>query len=258
MGGVAMQDPRVDFGDILSIENYVADMNRPLKSAYPGKRSIDIFIATAAILAVWPVLVCIAALIWLRDGGPVIYRHTRIGRNGRPFPCLKFRTMVKNSDQVLAELLASDSAAREEWKASRKLQNDPRIIPGIGSFLRKTSLDELPQIVNILRGEMSLVGPRPVTAAELEQYGSDVGAYLSMRPGLTGPWQVSGRNDTSYDDRVRLDATYAAENSILTDLWILLTTVPVVVARRGAYVLAAAVTAQSWPAIGDLGLGSMV
>jgi len=253
-----MRDSRVIGGDILSIYDSVADVNQPVKSEYLGKRFVDISIATVAILAVWPMLVCIAALIWLRDGGPVIYKHTRIGRNGRPFPCLKFRTMVKNSDQVLAELLACDSAAREEWKVSRKLQNDPRIIPGIGTFLRKTSLDELPQIVNILHGDMSLVGPRPVTAAELEQYGSDVGAYLSMRPGLTGPWQVSGRNDTSYDDRVRLDATYAAQNSILTDLWILLTTVPVVMARRGAYVLAVATVAQAWPAIGDLGLGLMV
>ena len=125
--------------------------------------------------------------------------------------------MVRDSDRALADLLAEDPAARAEWEATQKLREDPRVISGIGSFLRATSLDQLPQLVNVIRGDMSLVGPRPVTETELANYGIHVSAYLSLRPGLTGPWQVSGRSDTTYEERVRLDASYAAKNSLLRE-----------------------------------------
>lgn len=221
----------------LSSDNFGKSLGDPGIDArgYFGKRLVDVFLVILALLAIWPLLACIAASIWLRDGGPVIYRHTRIGRGGRPFQCLKFRTMVRDSDVRLAELLENDPAAREEWAVAQKLRNDPRVIPRIGQLLRATSLDELPQLLNVLRGDMSLVGPRPVTRGELDNYGEHVVAYLAMRPGLTGPWQISGRSDTTYSERVRLDACYAARNSIFRDLWIMLTTVPVVIARRGAY-----------------------
>ncbi len=205
---------------------------------YFGKRAIDITLALAAILASFPMLIAICLLIWQRDGGPALYRHTRIGRNGRPFQCLKFRTMAKDSEAVLADLLSRDAKALDEWNRSQKLRHDPRILPGIGSFLRKTSLDELPQLFNVLRGDMSLVGPRPVTRTELVHYGDLVGHYLALRPGLTGAWQVSGRSDTTFAERVRLDVSYASDNSVLRDLRILADTVPVVVMRRGAYGIA--------------------
>lgn len=204
---------------------------------YPGKRLLDIAFALAAILALWPALLCISAFIWLKDGGPVVYKHTRVGLNGRRFPCLKFRTMIRDGDAVLAQVLSSDPEALEEWAQTQKLRNDPRVIPGIGTFLRKASLDELPQLFNVLRGDMSLVGPRPITEGELKHYGPHLDAYLSLRPGLTGPWQVSGRSDVTYGERVKLDAGYAENNSILKDLWIIATTVPIVATRRGAYVL---------------------
>ena len=143
-----------------------------------------------------PLLALVALRIRLADGGGVIFAHTRVGRHGRLFPCYKFRTMVANSAEVLAELLARDPAARAEWARDRKLRRDPRITP-IGRFLRKTSLDELPQLFNVVRGEMSLVGPRPVVPDELELYGEARIYYLQVRPGLTGLWQISGRNDST-------------------------------------------------------------
>lgn len=224
-------DPRPLEAETLRVSAGTARDN----SEYFGKRWVDVVFTLVIFLAVWPVFICISGVIYIRDGGPIIYQHTRIGRNGRPFACLKFRTMVKDSDRILQQLLASDPAAREEWDSARKLRDDPRIIPGIGNFLRKTSLDELPQLLNILRGEMSFVGPRPVTASELEHYGPAVDAYLSVRPGLTGPWQVSGRSDTTYADRVRFDVAYASENSMLKDLAIMAMTIPAVILRRGAY-----------------------
>lgn len=214
-------------------------------SEYSSKRAIDIVIATLMLLASMPLFLCIAAWIWLKDGGPVFYAHERVGRNGRRFGCLKFRSMVKNSAEILTEILENDPEARAEWEASQKLRDDPRIIPGVGQFLRKSSLDELPQLINVLRGDMSLVGPRPVTEAELAHYGEYLDHYLALRPGMTGPWQVSGRSDTDYSQRVRLDASYASQNSILSDLSIMATTLPAVVARRGAYVIPGALLLQA-------------
>ncbi len=171
------------------------------------------------------------------DGGPVFFSHRRVGRGGRTFGCLKFRSMRPDADRHLAELLARDPAARAEWQAARKLRQDPRVTP-FGRVLRATSLDELPQLINVLRGDMSLVGPRPVVQEELDQHYAPAAAaadYLSVRPGITGPWQVSGRSDMEYRERVALDAAYARNPSLRKDLALLAHTVVVVLRRQGAY-----------------------
>ena len=204
-------------------------------SLQPGlKRALDIAGAGALLVMSLPVFVILALLV-RADGGPAFYAHQRVGRGGRRFGCLKFRSMVTDGDARLEALLASDPAARAEWEATRKLRNDPRIT-WVGRFLRASSLDELPQLLNVLRGEMSLVGPRPVIAAELTaHYGAAAEHYLSVRPGITGLWQVSGRSSTSYDTRVALDVRYATNPSLLADLRILLRTPAAVLLRRGAY-----------------------
>ena len=188
----------------------------------------------AALLCVFfsPLFFAIAMAI-RSDGGPVIYRHKRIGAEGRSFSCLKFRSMKVNSDEILAELLESDPVAAAQWASTRKLTDDPRITP-IGKFLRMTSLDELPQLWNVLRGEMSLVGPRPIVQAEVEFYGRWFGFYTHMKPGLTGLWQASGRSTTTYSHRVQLDVWYARNWSLWQDIAILLMTVPAVLLRKGA------------------------
>jgi exopolysaccharide production protein ExoY len=190
-------------------------------------------LALLLLLLLSPLLAIIVFLIWRRDGAPVLFAHYRVGHDGKLFRCMKFRTMLRNSEQVLAELLSSSPAARDEWARDQKLLNDPRITP-VGQFLRRSSLDELPQLLNVLRGEMSLVGPRPITVAELTRYGSVRWHYLSVRPGMTGLWQVSGRNNTTYEERVALDLRYVQQRSLLSDLAILLKTVRVVALREGA------------------------
>ncbi|AIP11699.1 sugar transferase [Burkholderia pseudomallei] len=197
------------------------------------KRAFDVAAASCLIVVLSPALAVIAFLV-KRDGGPAVFGHVRIGRDGRPFKCLKFRSMVMNADAVLKALLERDPHARAEWEREFKLKNDVRITP-IGRFLRRSSLDELPQLMNVVRGEMSLVGPRPVVEAELARYGDDVRYYLAAKPGMTGLWQVSGRNDTSYATRVSLDVSYVKEWSLRRDLVILLQTVNVVLRGSGAY-----------------------
>jgi len=198
------------------------------------KRSLDIIGAAALLFVAAPLFLAIA-LIVRRDGGPVLFRHTRVGLRGRTFPCLKFRSMVTDADARLAKLLAEDPAAAAEWAARRKLPRDPRITR-IGAFLRRTSLDELPQLLNVLRGQMSLVGPRPVVREELDRhYGpAAASAYAQTRPGITGLWQISGRSDTTYAERVTLDTRYVREWSLGLDIKILLKTIPAVLMRRGA------------------------
>ena len=199
------------------------------------KRGFDVVAASALLLFTAPLLALVAARIAMVDGGGVIFAHTRIGRHGRLFRCYKFRTMVANSAEVLAELLARDPVARAEWARDRKLRHDPRITP-IGRFLRKTSLDELPQLLNVVRGEMSLVGPRPVVLDELELYGEAEIYYLQVRPGLTGLWQISGRNDVDYERRVSLDAWYVRNWTLWYDILILFRTLLVVPGKgNGAY-----------------------
>lgn len=197
------------------------------------KRSFDITVALTILIALSPLMLFIFLRIKV-DGGAALYGHERVGRNGQYFKCLKFRSMAVNSQELLEHILSTDLDAKKEWNESFKLKNDPRIT-SIGSFLRKTSLDELPQLFNILRGEMSLVGPRPVTAPELERYKDDVSFYFLVKPGLTGLWQVSGRSDTDYETRVLLDKTYIQNWSILQDFIIILKTVKAVLLREGAY-----------------------
>jgi lipopolysaccharide/colanic/teichoic acid biosynthesis glycosyltransferase len=165
--------------------------------------------------------------------GPVLFGHRRLGHGGRSFKCFKFRTMVSNSNEVLQDLLARDPAAREEWNASHKLRTDPRIT-SFGRFLRKSSLDELPQLFNVLLGDMSLVGPRPIVTDEIARYRQYYTDYARARPGMTGLWQVSGRSNCDYDQRVQYDVTYVRDWSIAGDITILLRTIKVVFAREGS------------------------
>lgn len=194
-----------------------------LSYARHGKRLFDlVLLLLGAPLAV--PLICLLCALARLDGGPALFAHRRVGRDGRPFLCLKIRTMVPDAQARLAERLRTDPAAAAEWAARRKLAHDPRITR-LGHLLRRSGLDELPQLWNVARGEMSLVGPRPVTAEELSRYGRHRDAYLSLRPGLTGPWQVTGRRDGCYTRRVLLDRRYAATLGPLTDLRLVLRTV---------------------------------
>jgi lipopolysaccharide/colanic/teichoic acid biosynthesis glycosyltransferase len=204
------------------------------KRAYEGKRVFDAVAAAAILLFVAPLFVVVMLLVAATSSGPVFFSQERIGRGGKIFRCWKFRTMVVNSAEVLDELLARDADARREWQATQKLKSDPRITR-IGRFLRMTSIDELPQLLNVLLGDMSLVGPRPIVASERERYGRYLLDYCSVRPGLTGLWQVSGRNDTSYRRRVALDVFYARRCSFLLDSKILLITPGVIVQGDGCY-----------------------
>ena len=199
----------------------------------PVKRIFDFCLAVALFIILSPFFILFSIIVKL-DGGSAFYGHERVGKNGKTFKCLKFRSMASNSQELLQELLASDAQAREEWNSTYKLKNDPRITK-IGHFLRKSSLDEMPQLINIMKGEMSFVGPRPVTAAELPQYKDNVIYYLNVTPGLTGLWQVSGRNDVNYETRVALDTKYIQSWSFFQDIKILCKTVLVVLFRKGAY-----------------------
>lgn len=197
------------------------------------KRTFDIICSILIILVSSPLLAFLYYKV-TRDGGPAIYGHMRVGRHGKLFPCYKFRSMVLNSQEVLQQLLDSDPEARAEWERDFKLKNDPRITP-VGRFIRKTSLDELPQLFNVLRGQMSLVGPRPIISEELVRYDENVDYYLMAKPGMTGLWQVSGRNDVDYDTRVYFDSWYVKNWSLWNDIAILFKTVKVVLHRDGAY-----------------------
>ncbi|MCE3009347.1 MAG: undecaprenyl-phosphate galactose phosphotransferase WbaP [Proteobacteria bacterium] len=197
------------------------------------KRSFDILGALFGLGLLIPFFL-LTALSIRKTPGPVLFAHYRVGRNGRLFKCYKFRTMVMNAEDVLKALLEKDPSLKAEWERDFKLKNDPRITH-IGSFLRKTSLDEIPQLWNILIGDMSLVGPRPVTEAEVNIYGTSAQFYKAVRPGLTGLWQISGRNDTTYQERVTLDSWYVKNWSIWYDIVIILETINVVLRRKGAY-----------------------
>ena len=198
------------------------------------KRFIDISIVLAGGIILSPLLLCIVILIKLNSPGPVLYSQKRIGRRGAYFRAHKFRSMVIDADEKLKQLLAEDPAVRKEWEQSQKLKKDPRIT-GIGRLLRKTSLDEIPQFINVLRGEMSLVGPRPIVDDEIQKYGEDFQRIFSIKPGVTGLWQVSGRSDTNYSDRVSFDTYYLQSWSVWLDIWIICKTVGVMIKGRGAY-----------------------
>lgn len=199
------------------------------------KRSFDLLVAATSLFLTAPLICVTYILIKLSSPGPAFYIHRRIGLNGREFGCIKFRTMYCDSDARLVDLLQRDPEAAREFAAKAKLARDPRIIAGVGALLRKTSLDEVPQFLNVLRGEMSVIGPRPVTAEELTRhYGPRARDVLRARPGISGLWQVSGRSDLSYDERVRLDLRYVRDWRFMGDLVILLRTFGVVLRGRGA------------------------
>ncbi len=224
-----------DMSFLFSHEMLLLRINNNLakRSSRILKRTMDIFGSLSIIIALSPVLLVLYFLI-KKDGGNAIYGHPRIGRNGKEFKCLKFRSMVVNSKEVLEHLLATDPETKAEWDKDFKLRNDPRITK-VGAFIRKTSLDELPQLFNVLKGEMSLVGPRPIIKEELERYEEDVDYYLMAKPGMTGLWQVSGRNDVDYETRVYFDSWYVKNWSLWNDIAILFKTINVVLKRDGAY-----------------------
>lgn len=208
--------------------------SRPRTAGRSVKRALDLQLAITALVLLSPLLLLVAMIVKFSDRGPVFYSHTRIGFGGAPFGCLKFRTMKTDASAQLSELLQNSAAARSEWEATRKLKDDPRIT-AVGDILRRSSLDELPQLFNVLRGEMSLVGPRPITAEELPRYGEHIWAYMAVRPGLTGHWQTSGRNDVSYEHRVSLDVHYLNSWSLGRDLIIIAKTIPALFSQRGSY-----------------------
>lgn len=208
--------------------------NQLAKPALRAMKRLFDLVGSAMLLSLLSPLFAYVAWKVSRDGGSAFFGHERVGQDGRKFKCYKFRSMVVNAQEVLQELLARDPVARAEWEKDFKLKNDPRINP-IGHFLRRTSLDELPQLWNVLKGEMSLVGPRPVVQAELARYGEDVVYYLMAKPGMTGLWQVSGRNDVDYEIRVYFDTWYVKNWSIWNDLAILFKTVGILINKKGAY-----------------------
>jgi undecaprenyl-phosphate galactose phosphotransferase len=216
--------------DVLTLRLY-NNLARPWTRVI--KRGFDLVAASALLLAAAPFFAVIAWRIRREGDGPIFYGHARIGQGGQPFVCYKFRSMVANADEMLARILESDPKARAEWEADHKLHNDPRITK-IGRWLRKTSLDELPQLWNVLRGEMSLVGPRPIVKDELARYGKHLVYYTESKPGMTGLWQISGRSNLDYRRRVALDCWYTKNWTIWYDIIILLKTAKVVLRRQGA------------------------
>jgi exopolysaccharide production protein ExoY len=208
--------------DDLSIAINTGTTNPPIGGLF--KRAMDLIIAGTALILAAPVMIVICLLIKIVTGGPAVFSHSRVGFGGKPFNCYKFRSMVANSDEVLKTYLDANPNARKEWEETHKIRNDPRVT-FFGRLLRKSSLDELPQLINILRGDMSCVGPRPIVKDELSRYGDHQAEYLRTRPGLTGLWQVSGRSSLDYDNRVALDSQYVRNWSIWLDVVILLRTI---------------------------------
>jgi exopolysaccharide production protein ExoY len=194
-----------------------------------AKRAIDIVLGSLALIVLFPIFLVISLAIVLTDGFPIVFKQKRVGKDGREFYIYKFRTMVKNAE----EILRSRPELMEEYQRTYKITNDPRISK-IGKLLRKTSLDELPQLLNVVAGEMSLVGPRPIVPKELEKYGDMAWAYLLMKPGCAGLWQCSGRSDIGYDERVHLDLTYYEKAGLRYDTWVIMKTAVEIVRCRGA------------------------
>jgi lipopolysaccharide/colanic/teichoic acid biosynthesis glycosyltransferase len=200
------------------------------------KRLFDITFSLLVLILFFPVYIVLALLIAFSSEGPIFYLQERVGKNYRVFNCIKFRTMVTNADEILAQMMETCPEMRDEFNSTFKLKHDPRITK-VGHFLRITSLDEFPQFWNVLKGDMSIVGPRPLVVKELQKYGSHIDQVLTIRPGITGLWQVSGRNDIPYPKRVQIDLHYVRSRSFLLDLWIILKTVNIVIIPKnnGAY-----------------------
>ena len=229
MGGIEAESLFNEKLMLLRLRNNLArPVNRWIKTIF------DYVLTITGTIAISPILIVIALWIYKDSPGPVIFKHRRIGKNGKEFNCYKFRSMCVDAKEKLEQLLANDPEARAEWEKDFKLKNDPRITKS-GAFLRKTSLDELPQIFNVLKGEMSLVGPRPIIRDEMQRYGEYIEDYLMVKPGITGMWQVSGRSDIDYAERVLLDSWYTRNWSVWLDLMLLFKTFKVVLLRKGAY-----------------------
>lgn len=229
MGGIEVESLFNEKLILLRLKNNLArSWNRYLKTIF------DFALTLVGTVVISPILIFIAIWIYIDSPGPVIFKHTRIGKNGKAFTCYKFRSMCVDAKAKLEKLLETDPEAKAEWERDFKLKNDPRVTKS-GAFLRKTSLDELPQIFNVLKGEMSLVGPRPIIVEELERYEEYVGDYLMVKPGITGMWQVRGRNDTTYSERVQMDSWYVRNWSVWLDVILLWKTIKAVVCRKGAY-----------------------
>lgn len=201
-----------------------------------SKRVFDIVLSIAIIIFCFPIFFILSILIKLGSRGPIFYSQIRLGKNKKPFKCIKFRTMSEEADDILKNLLIENEDLRDEFQRTQKLKNDPRITP-FGKFLRRTSLDELPQFINVVLGEMSIIGPRPILKEEQNRYGKNLNEVFSIKPGITGLWQVSGRNNLSYERRVMLDLIYARNRNFYIDLNILIRTIGVVLLPldRGAY-----------------------
>ncbi len=224
---------RVELPFASTSEIFVSSKKSPVGGL--SKQVFDRIFSAIALLACAPLFLAIAVVLKILSPGPVFFRHERVGFGGKSFYCLKFRTMVVDSNERLRAHLAACPEAREEFKAQRKLRKDPRIVPGIGNFLRRTSLDEMPQLLNVLCNEMSIVGPRPVTSEETVLYGASKGDYMSVRPGITGLWQVSGRNSLTFDQRIKIDTRYVRKWTFFGDLGIILRTVRVLWIGEGVY-----------------------
>ena len=220
-----------EFGGILGLSS---THNLTKNLALIIKRFMDLFLLLISSPITLPLVAIVSILIKVSNPGPIFYGHTRIGKNGRIFKCWKFRSMVVDADKQLEKILAENPQMRAEWEKDRKFTDDPRVTK-IGKILRKTSIDEIPQFFNVLLGEMSFIGPRPVTKPELNKYGSKADFILSVQPGLSGMWQISGRSDTGYEERITLDSYYIQNWSVWLDIWIIIKTVYVVLKGKGAY-----------------------
>lgn len=232
--GIALYGANIEhfFGNdqlVMRLNNNLAK-----KSNIIMKRIFDLALAIPGVILISPIFLIIAVMIKRESNSPVFFAHKRVGRNAREFNCYKFSTMHPNNQEILNELLLNDESARLEWESTYKLHNDPRVTR-IGKILRATSLDELPQLINVILGNMSLIGPRPITAEEVDRYGEDIYYYYLVTPGISGLWQVSGRSSLSYQDRVRLDRWYVKNWSLWYDVVVLLKTFAVVIKRDGAY-----------------------
>ncbi|MBI5346417.1 MAG: sugar transferase [Chlamydiae bacterium] len=210
----------------------------------PLKRIFDVFFSLSALILLIPIFILISFLIFFSSPGPVFYLSERLGRGGKIIKCIKFRTMYTDAEKKLHELLKINSTYKEEWDKYQKLKNDPRIIYPIGSFLRKTSMDELPQFINVLMGDLSIVGPRPFALiGPKEAYHKEIKLYLkdktekilSIRPGITGSWQTSGRSNITFEERLSIEEKYVDEQSFLKDLYLILKTILVIFFPKGAY-----------------------
>ena len=225
-------EPAILFSEKILMLNLRNNLSRPYNRVL--KRVFDLVLTIGGGLIILPFLLMIALAVAIDNRGHVIFAHRRVGAAGKKFSCYKFQTMVPDAESKLKEYLATNPDARREWEETFKLTNDPRVTK-LGNFLRRTSLDELPQLWNVIRGEMSLVGPRPIVQAEVARYGKNIREYYMVLPGITGMWQVSGRSDTTYPERVAMDTWYVRNWSVWIDIMYLFKTVKAVLQSRGAY-----------------------